>query len=77
MSFLCGGSGQQAAAPPPPPPPPPAPPTAASTAVKAAGDRQTRAAQGAAGQGFNGTLLTGPQGDSKPIVGKQTLGGTT
>ncbi len=62
-------------APPPPPPPPPAPPTFASAAVGQAGQAERAAGLAAAGQGFAGTLLTGPQGAAAPnVAGKSLLG---
>jgi hypothetical protein len=74
--FGGGGGGSVAIPPPPPaPPPPPNPPTPANASVQAAGVAETRAAQAAAGQGFEDTLETGPQGAATPATaGKNLLG---
>lgn len=57
------------------PPPPPNPATRASDQVQNSGAKAAQAAAAAAGQGFSGTLETGPQGAAAPATaGKQLFG---
>lgn len=61
--------------PPAPPPPPPTPPTYADASVALSGQAQKMQAAAASGRGYDGTLLTGPQGSKQVQLTKATLGG--
>jgi hypothetical protein len=59
---------------PPPPPPPAAPPIFANPITAQAGTAASSQARAAAGQGFDNTVATGPQGAPAGNTGKQALG---
>jgi hypothetical protein len=63
-------------APPPPPPPPPAanPPTYANAGVQASGAQAKARQAAAAGAGFEGTLLTTPEGTTSTTAQKALTG---
>ncbi len=74
MGFLMGGS---SSTPPPPPSPPPAanPATYANSSVQATGAAAKAKAAAASGAGFDGTVMTSPEGTgSAPTATKQLTG---
>lgn len=71
MSMIFGG-GQS---PPPPPPPPPAAPQLASPSIMEQGMAERETLATAAGEGLEGTDVTGGQGAKAPSTTKSLLGG--
>ena len=70
MAFLFGGLKA-----PPPSPPPPNPPLIADPSTQASANAAQLAAAAAAGQGFNNTIQSSPQGAPAPSTAqKQLLG---